>query len=127
MVGRAIAERVVLDPVGRALAGRLLLLVGAPAGLGPRGPGGRRAGPHRVGRHPAAARLVGEALELVGGAVDRLQMALVLGLLAGRCDVGMPALGHPPAGELDLARVERRLELQEEQGLLDIEDRGHDP
>ena len=52
----------------------------------------------------------------------------MLELLAGRRDVGVPALGHPPPRELHVALVERRLELQQEQLLLDIQDRrGHDP
>jgi hypothetical protein len=38
----------------------------------------------------------------------------------------VPALGHPAAGELDAALVEGGLELQEEDGLLDVEDLGHE-
>jgi hypothetical protein len=38
----------------------------------------------------------------------------------------MPALGHPPARELDRALIERRFELQQEQGLLNVEDARHD-
>ena len=41
-------------------------------------------------------------------------------------DVRMPALCHPPARELDGALIERRLELQEEQRLLNVEDSSHD-
>ena len=74
-----------------------------------------------------AARLLGEALELVGGLVDRLQVALVLELAPGRRDVGMPALRHPAARELDVALVERRLDLQEQDGLLDVQHLRHDP
>ena len=106
----------------------LLGLVGAPAGLLALAArrGGARA--HRVARDLAAARALGEALELVGGLVDRLQVALVLELAPGGRDVGVPALGHPPARELHVALVERRLELQQEQVLLDVEDGcGHDP
>ena len=52
----------------------------------------------------------------------------MLELAPGGRDVGVPALGHPAAGELHVALVERRLELQQEQVLLDVEDRrGHDP
>jgi hypothetical protein len=69
---------------------------------------------------------LGEPLELVGGLVDRLQVALMLVLATGRRDVRVPALGHPPTGELDLALVERRLELEEEQRLFEIEDPGHE-
>src|SRR6185312_10588962 len=73
-------------------------------------------------------RALGETLELVGRLVDRLQVALVLELAPGRRDVGVPALGHAPTSELYVALVERRLELQQEQVLVYIEDgRGHDP
>ena len=51
----------------------------------------------------------------------------MLHLAPGRRDVGVPALRHPAARELDRALVERRLELQEEDGLLDVEDLGHEP
>ena len=70
----------------------------------------------------ASARL----LELVGRLVDRLQVALVLVLAAGRRDVRVPALGHPPARELHRPLVEGRLELQQQDRLLDVEDRRHD-
>ena len=73
-----------------------------------------------------AARALREALELVGGLVDRLQVALVLELPSRRREVGVPALGHPPARELDVALVERRLELEQQQVALDVkDDRGH--
>ena len=52
----------------------------------------------------------------------------MLELPPGGRDVGVPALGHPAARELHVALVERRLELQQEHVLLDVEDgRGHDP
>ena len=51
----------------------------------------------------------------------------MLHLAPGRGDVGVPALRHLAARELDRALVERRLELQEEDGLLDVEDLGHEP
>ena len=55
-------------------------------------------------------------------------MALVLELPALRRDVRVPALGHPPARQLHRALVERRLQLQQQQMLLDVQDgRGHDP
>jgi hypothetical protein len=38
----------------------------------------------------------------------------------------VPALGHAPAGQLHLPLIERRLELQEEQSLFNVEDPGHD-
>ena len=47
-------------------------------------------------RDAPAARAFGEALELVGGLVDGLQVALVLELPPGGRDVGVPALGHAP-------------------------------
>jgi len=43
----------------------------------------------------------------------------------GRCDVRVPALGHPPARELHVALIEGRLELQQEQGSFDVEDARH--
>ncbi len=49
---------------------------------------------------------------MIGGLVDRLQVTLVLELLARRGDVRMPALGHPPPRQLHLALVEGRLDLQ---------------
>jgi hypothetical protein len=36
----------------------------------------------------------------------------------------VPALGHPPARELHVALGEWRLQLQQEQVLLDVKDRG---
>jgi hypothetical protein len=53
-------------------------------------------------------------------------VALVLELLAGRRDVGVPALGLAPACELDVALVERWLDLQEENGLFDVQHLRHD-
>jgi ADP-ribose pyrophosphatase YjhB (NUDIX family) len=50
----------------------------------------------------------------------------VLHLAPGRRDVGVPALRHPAPRELHGALVERRLELQEEDGLLDVEDLRHE-
>ena len=127
VVGHAAAERVVLGAILGRRAGALLGLVRAPARLLALAAGGRGADLDRVARDAAAARALGQALELVGGLVDRLQMALVLELAALRGDVRVPALGHAPARELHVALVERRLELQQEQMLLDVEDRGrHD-
>jgi hypothetical protein len=53
-------------------------------------------------------------------------MALVLDLLAGRREVRVPHLRLPPARELDVALLERGLELQQEQRLFDVEDLRHD-
>src|SRR3954451_6223877 len=52
-------------------------------------------------------------------------MALVLELLTGWSDVGVPLLGLAATGELDVALVERRLNLKEQHGLLDIQHLGH--
>ena len=125
VVGDARAERVVLGPIGGRGLTALLLLVGAAASLlaGSARGGGRR--PHGVAADAASAGLLGELLELVGGLIDRLEMALMLVLSAGRSDVGVPALGHPAARELDFTGVERRLELQQEHRLFNIEDPRH--
>ncbi|MCW2984793.1 MAG: UDP-N-acetylmuramate dehydrogenase [Conexibacter sp.] len=53
-------------------------------------------------------------------------MALVLELLARRRQVGMPDLRLATARELDVTLLEGRVELQEEQGLFDVEDLRHD-
>ena len=90
-----------------------------------------------IERNPAGAAKVLGAIKssidtlsffpLIGRLVDGLQMALVLVLAPCGRDVGVPALGHAPARELHVTLVERRLELQQEQMLLDVEDRGgHD-
>jgi hypothetical protein len=111
----------VLLAVGVLGAAALLLgvrpgaLLGAPLA---RGGGGDLDG---VARHPPAAGILREALELVGGLVDGLQVPLVLELLARRGDVGMPDLRHPPARELDVALVEGRVDLQQEDRLLDVQ------
>ena len=126
VVGHARAERVVLGPVGGVLAGALLGLVGAPALLGARLARGRGGDLDRVARHAPAARALGQRDELVGRVVDRLQMALVLELAPGRRQVGVPDLGQPAARELDVALVEGRLDLQEEERLLDVEHCGHE-
>ena len=54
------------------------------------------------------------------------RVPLVLELLAGRRDVGMPPLGLPAPRELDVALVERRVDLQEEHGLFDVQHLRHD-
>ncbi len=63
---------------------------------------------------------------MIGGEVDRLQMTLVLVLLARRRDVRVPALGLLAARELDVALRERRIDLQQQDGLLDVEDLSHE-
>ncbi len=127
VVGNAAAEWIVFGAILGRRAGALLGLVRAPArllALAARGCGTDLDG---VRRDLPPARALRQALELVGGLVDRLQVALVLVLASGWRDVGVPALGHAPARELHVALVERRLELQQEQMLLDVEDRGrHD-
>jgi hypothetical protein len=37
----------------------------------------------------------------------------------------VPLLREPPSRQLDLALVERRLDLQEQHRLLDVDDSGH--
>ena len=69
---------------------------------------------------------ISRPLELVGGLVDRLQVALVLELPAGRRDVRVPDLREPAPGELDVALAERRLDLQQEHSLLDVQHLWHD-
>ncbi|MCW3023482.1 MAG: UDP-N-acetylmuramate dehydrogenase [Conexibacter sp.] len=125
VVGDARAERVVLLRLLGVRPARLLLLVVAAPGLGARGAGGGGADLDGVARDAAAARALGEALELVGGLVDGLEVALVLELLAGWGQVRMPHLGLLAAGQLDVALLEGRLELQEEQRLFDVEDLRH--
>ena len=101
VVGHARAERVVARLVGGR--GALALLLGVRPRALLRAPlaRGRGADLDRVARDLAAARPLGELLELVGGLVDRLQVALVLELPARRRDVGVPALGLAPPRELD--------------------------
>jgi hypothetical protein len=102
-------------------------LQGPAALLGPALAGRGGADLDRVARDLAAARLLGELLELVRRLVDRLQMALVLELAPGRGDVRMPDLGEPAARELDVALAERRLDLKQQDGLLDVQHLWHDP
>ena len=126
MIGHARAERVVLLALrgrrARALLGFISALAGLLADLAHR----VRRGARCVTGDLAAARTLGEALELVGHVVDRLQVALVLVLLAGWRNVGVPALGHAPARELHVAHIEGRLQLQKRHRLLEIEHRCHE-
>ncbi len=128
VVGHAAAERVVFGAVFGHRSRPLFGLVGAPArllALTARGGGADFDG---VRRDFAAARALCQALELVGGLVDRLEVALVLELASLRGHVRVPALGHAPTRKLHVALCERRLQLQQEQMLLDVEDGGgHDP
>src|ERR1700682_6410466 len=117
--------------MGRALLGAhtrpLLAFAGAPARLRALGARGGRARAHGIARHAPRPGTLGQALELVGRLVDRLQVALVLELPALRRDIRVPALGHSAARELHIALVERGLELQQEQMLLYVKDAcGHD-
>ncbi len=127
MVGDARAERVVLLLLGRLGPLALLLGVVARALLGAalaRGGGGDL---HRVLGDALTARFLGELLELVGGLVDRLQVALMLELAAGRSDVRMPLLGQTTACELDVALVERWFDLEKENRLFDVQHLRHEP
>ncbi len=126
VVGHARAERVVLRAVGVGVALALLLLVRALTLLGAALARRGRADLHGVARDLAAARVLGQLLELVGGLVDRLQVALVLELPPGRRDVWMPHLGEPAPRELDVALVERRLDLKEQDRLLDVQHLCHE-
>jgi hypothetical protein len=54
-------------------------------------------------------------------------VALVLELAPGRRDVGMPDLREPPACKLDVTLAERRLDLKEQDRLLDVQHLCHDP
>ncbi len=125
MVGDARAERVVLGALGLSRPRALLGLVCAPAGFGSRPARRRRGDLDGVAADATPARGLREPLELVGGLVDRLQVALVLVAPAGWGDVGMPALGHPPPPELYRALVERGLELEQQQRLFEIEHPWH--
>ena len=118
-------EGIVRLAVGGMRALALLGLVGAAALLGARLACRRGAHLDGVARDLPAARSLGQALELVGRLVDRLEMALVLELLARRGDVRVPDLRLPATRELHVALVERRLQLEEEQRLLDVENGGH--
>src|SRR5271170_743296 len=106
--------------------GALLGFIGALAGLRARRPCGRSARTHGIARDLSAAGALGQALELIGSLVDGLQVALVLELAALWRHVGMPALGHPAARQLHITLLERRLQLEEQQVLLDVKNgRGH--
>ncbi len=122
VIGHAAGERIVFRFVFGLRASALLGFVVAPSGLLALASRRAGAGADGVSRDLAAAHALGEALELVGRLVDRLQMALVLELAPGRCDVGVPALGHATARELNIALVEWRLQLQQEHVLLDVKD-----
>ncbi len=126
MVGHPGPERVVLGAVGGLLAGALLVLVGAAAGVLASAARGRRRRLHGVAADPSPARGLRQAFELVGGLVDGLQVALVLVAAPGRGDVRMPALGHPPPRKLDGALIERGLQFEEEQCGFYVQDARHD-
>jgi hypothetical protein len=52
-------------------------------------------------------------------------VAFVLELLTGRCDVGVPALCQSAPCKLDVALIEWRFDLEEENRLLDVDDLRH--
>src|SRR5207244_2742435 len=119
VIGDLVGERVVRGPVLGLLGRALGSLVGATALLGATRAGGGGVDLDRVATDPPSARALGQPLELVGGEVDRLEMALVLELAPGGSDVGVPDLGLTAPRQLDVALVKWRLELQEEQRLLE--------
>jgi hypothetical protein len=55
-----------------------------------------------------------------------LGKALVFQLPPRRGDIRMPDLREPPTCQLDVALVERRLDLQQQHGLLDVQPLWHD-
>ncbi len=81
--------------------------------------------PGKQYEHERHLKAINEALELVGRLVDRLEVTLVLELLARWGDVGKPDLRLPAPRELHLTLVEGGLELQEQERLLDVEDAWH--
>ena len=118
LIGNARAERIVLGAILVRGAGSLLGFIGPPAGLGS-GLARRGGGDlHSITRDPAPPRGLSQHLELVGRFVDRLEMALMLVLASRRGDIRMPALCHSAAGELNIARIEGRFELEEQERLL---------
>ncbi|MFM9126793.1 MAG: hypothetical protein ACKOTA_04385 [Solirubrobacterales bacterium] len=124
MVGNLGGERVVGPRPALGLAATLLGLPRLAALLGPGLPGGPGADLDRIGGDLPTARVLGQFLELVGGLVDRLEVALVLDLAAGRGQVRVPDLGLTAPGELYGALVEGRVELQQLSALLDVQDCG---
>ncbi len=122
MVRHAGAERVVRGAV-RGGGARALLGFVRPASLLLAGPARSRRARFDRGRADAsAARSLRQALELVGGAVDGLEVHLVLVLAPGRREIRVPALGHRASRELHVALVEGRLQLQQEHVALGVED-----
>ena len=103
-----------MGALGGRGSGPLFGFVGPAALLFARLPGRRGRDADGVTAYPSATKRFGQPLELVGGFVDRLKVALMLVLPSGRSDVRMPLLGHPAPGQLHVPLIERRLELQEE-------------
>jgi len=97
VIGHATGERIVLGAILGVRAGALLGLVRPPAGLLALTACRRGTRSHGVARDAPTTRALGEALELVGGLVDRLQMTLVLELPAGGRD-GRGASAWPSGG-----------------------------
>jgi hypothetical protein len=52
-------------------------------------------------------------------------VTLMLVLSARGSDVGVPALGHPPASQLNRALIERGLQLQQQERLFEVEHTSH--
>jgi hypothetical protein len=116
----------VLGAILSGRAGALLFLVGPPAGLFAGLARGGRGRPDGVGSNATATDGLCQLLELVGSLIDRLKVSLVLVLTARRGDIRVPALGHPAAGKLHATLIKRRIQLEEEHRLFDIEDPWHD-
>ena len=120
LVGDTRSKRIVFCLVLGLSTGALFGFIGALAGFGTGLLCRSRRRPDSVLGNTAATRLLGEPFELVCGAINRLQVALMFKLPASGCDVRVPAFGHAPAGKLDGALVKRRFHLQQEKRLLYI-------
>jgi dihydrodipicolinate synthase/N-acetylneuraminate lyase len=112
MVGYAGAERIVLGSLLGGLSGALFGLVGAATRLFARLARCRRGGSNRSRGDATPARRLRQLLELVGRLIDRLKMAFVFVAAAWGRHVRVPALGHVAPRELNLALVERSLQLE---------------
>jgi hypothetical protein len=106
-------ERIVLDAIRGCGPGALLGLVGAPPSLRPSPAGRSGRDLDCVSRDSSLPGALGQRLELIGGLVYCLEMALVLVLASGWGDVRVPALGHAASSELDISLIKGGLQLEE--------------